>query len=157
MCVCLCLWIQTGVGILNSYISFSLKQKKTPPPPFTAQPLRGNFGSTPGDTWLPRWISGKEFTCQYRRLGRSGFDPWVRKIPWWRKWQPTPVVLPGESREQRTLAGHSPIRSQRVGRDWALAMWGNTWRHFLIVITAQCCHWYLVVRGQRWYQTFYNL
>jgi len=30
-------------------------------------------------------------------VGRAGFDPWVRKIPWGRKWQPTPVFLPGES------------------------------------------------------------
>ena len=28
---------------------------------------------------------------------RHGFDPWVEKIPWKRKWQPTPVFLPGES------------------------------------------------------------
>ena len=35
-------------------------------------------------------------------------DPWVRKIPWRRKWQPTPVFLPGESHGQRSLAGYSP-------------------------------------------------
>ena len=38
----------------------------------------------------------------------TGFDPWVRKIPWRRKWQPTPVFLPGESHGQRSLAGCSP-------------------------------------------------
>ena len=31
---------------------------------------------------LPRWYSGKESTCQYRRCKRRKFDPWVRKIPW---------------------------------------------------------------------------
>ena len=31
--------------------------------------------------------SGKELTCQYRRHNRCRFDPWVRKIPWRRKWQ----------------------------------------------------------------------
>ena len=36
---------------------------------------------------------------------------------WRRKWQPTPVLLPGESRGQRSLAGHSPQGSQRVGHD----------------------------------------
>ena len=36
------------------------------------------------------------------------FDPWVRKIPWRREWQPTPVFLPGESHGQRSLAGYSP-------------------------------------------------
>ena len=36
------------------------------------------------------------------------FNPWVRKIPCSRKWQPTPVFLPGESHGQRSLAGYSP-------------------------------------------------
>ena len=36
------------------------------------------------------------------------FNPWVRKIPWKRAWQPTPVFLPGESLKQRSLVGYSP-------------------------------------------------
>ena len=36
------------------------------------------------------------------------FDPWVGKILWRRKWQPPPVFSPGESHEQRSLAGYSP-------------------------------------------------
>ena len=39
---------------------------------------------------------------------RHKLDPWVGKIPWRRKWQPTPVFLPGGSHGQRSLAGHSP-------------------------------------------------
>ena len=39
---------------------------------------------------LPWWFSDKELACQFRR---HGFDPWVRKIPWGRKWQPTPVFF----------------------------------------------------------------
>ena len=39
---------------------------------------------------------------------RPGFDPWVGKIPWRWKWQPTLVLLPGESHRQRSLAGYSP-------------------------------------------------
>jgi len=35
-------------------------------------------------------------------------DPWVGKIPWRRKWQPTPIFLPGKSHGQRSLAGYSP-------------------------------------------------
>ena len=57
---------------------------------------------------LPRWLSGKESTCQYRRRRRRGFNPWVSKIPWRRKWQPTPVFLPGKYYGQRSLAGYSP-------------------------------------------------
>ena len=39
---------------------------------------------------------------------RHGFNPWVRKILWKRKWQPTSVFLPGKSHGQRNLAGYSP-------------------------------------------------
>ena len=53
-------------------------------------------------------ISGKEYACQSRRTKGHGFDPWVRKIPWRRKWQPTPVFLPGKSHGQRSLVGYSP-------------------------------------------------
>ena len=41
-------------------------------------------------------------------VGRPGFDPWVRKIPWRRKWHPTPVLLPGKSHGLRSLVGYSP-------------------------------------------------
>ena len=40
--------------------------------------------------------------------GKPRFNPRVRKIPWRREWQPTPVFLPGESHGQRNLAGYSP-------------------------------------------------
>ena len=52
--------------------------------------------------------SGKEPACQCRRCKRLGFDPWVGKIPWWRKWQPITVSLPGKSHGKRNLAGYSP-------------------------------------------------
>ena len=55
---------------------------------------------------LPRWLRGKE-SCQCRRYRRSGFDPWVGKILWRRKWQSTPVFFPGKSHRQRNLAGFS--------------------------------------------------
>ena len=38
-------------------------------------------------------------------MRRPRFDPWIGKIPWRRKWQPTAVFLPGESHGQRSLAG----------------------------------------------------
>ena len=41
-------------------------------------------------------------------MRETGFDPWVRKIPWRRKRQPTPGLLPGESHGWRTLVGYSP-------------------------------------------------
>ena len=45
---------------------------------------------------------------------RRGFDSWARKIPWRRKWLPTPVFLPGESHGQRSLMGYSPWGRKRV-------------------------------------------
>ena len=49
--------------------------------------------------------SGKESACQCRRCG---LNPWVGKIPWRKKLEPIPVLLPGESHGQRSLAGYSP-------------------------------------------------
>ena len=45
---------------------------------------------------LPICLSGKQSTCQCRRHRRCGFDPWVGKIPWRRRWQPTAVFLLGK-------------------------------------------------------------
>ena len=53
--------------------------------------------------------------------GRHGFSPWVRKIPWRRKWQPTPVLLPGESHGQRNLEGCSPWGHTKS--DTTIATW----------------------------------
>ena len=50
---------------------------------------------------------------------RPGFDPWVRKIPWRRKWQPTSVVLRGKFHGPRTLAGYSLQGCKNVGNDLA--------------------------------------
>ena len=53
----------------------------------------------------------KESTCNAGdclQSRRPRFNPCVRKIPWRRKWQPTPVFLPGESHGERSLAGYSP-------------------------------------------------
>ena len=66
---------------------------------------------------IVQW-SGIHVQC--RRSSRTlQFDPWVRKIPWRKKWQPTPVFLPGKSRGQRSLVGYSPWGRRRVRTDWA--------------------------------------
>ena len=57
---------------------------------------------------LPRWHSGKEPACQCRKGKRLRFHPWVGKVPWGRKWQPTQVFLLGESQVQRSPVGYSP-------------------------------------------------
>ena len=67
--------------------------------------------SVQGILW---WLSGKGPTYQCRRLR---FPPWVGKIPCRRKWQPTLVLLPGESHGPRSLVGYSPWSPKRVGHD----------------------------------------
>ena len=61
---------------------------------------------------LPWWLSGKKSACQCRRFG---FNSWVGKIPWSRKWRPTPAFLPWKSRGQRSQEGYSPWGPKRVG------------------------------------------
>ena len=60
-----------------------------------------NLGFTDGS-------AGKEPACQFRRHKRHRFDPWVRKIPWSRKWQPALVFLPEKFHGQKSLVGCSP-------------------------------------------------
>ena len=55
-----------------------------------------------GSSWPRDW------KCFLRLCRRPGFDPWVGKVPWRRKWQPTPVFMPGESHGPRSLLGYSP-------------------------------------------------
>ena len=66
-------------------------------------PVRG--GTLYSASGLPWWLRWKSVCLQCRR---PGSDSWVRKIPWRRKWQSTPVFLPGESHGRRSLAGYSP-------------------------------------------------
>ena len=63
-------------------------------------------------------MSCKESTCCSTRYKRGSFDPWARKIPWSRKWQPTSVLLPGKFHEQRSLTGYSPW-DRRVRHNWS--------------------------------------
>ena len=49
----------------------------------------------------------KNLPANDEELKKCGFDPWVRNIPWRRKWQPTPVFLPGNFHGQRSLVGYS--------------------------------------------------
>ena len=69
--------------------------------------------------WLvSRVVLVVEPACQYRRPKRHGFCPRVRRIPWRRKWQATPVFWPGESHGLRSLAGSS-LELLRVGNYWS--------------------------------------
>ena len=78
---------------------------------------------------LLRWFEGKESACQSSRHRRCGFDPWVGKIPWRRKWQPT------------SLAGHSPWgrkeldwTEQLTHARWGIGVTDNCFVSFLYVL-----------------------
>ena len=66
--------------------------------------------------------NGKKKIClECRRLG---FNPWVGKIPWSRKWQPTPVFLLGEFHAQRSLVGYSPWGCKELDTaKWLILKW----------------------------------
>ena len=68
---------------------------------------------------FPSGSSCKESACKGRRCKRHGFDPYVRKIPWRRAWQPTPVFLPRESSWTEESGWLQSMESQRVGHDWS--------------------------------------
>ena len=63
---------------------------------------------------FPGGASDRESTYQCRRSKRPVFIPWVRKIPWSRKWQPTPVFLPGKVHGQSSLSGSGPWGSKEL-------------------------------------------
>ena len=87
---------------------------------FCSKALGGHQGQ-----WFPTfWAPDTSFTedsfstDQGLQMGLGWFkhatfiNPWVMKIPWRKKWQPTPVFLPGKSHEQRSLEGYSPRGSK---------------------------------------------
>ena len=81
---------------------------------------------------LPWWLSGNKSACQWRR---RGFNPWSRKIPWERKWQLTPIFLPGKSHGQRSLVGYSP--------------WGCS--------LTQLSNWTTTLKKKRWLSLRYSI
>ena len=72
--------------------------------------------------------------CLQRR--RTGFDPWVGKSLWRKKWELIPVFLPGNFHGQRSLVGCSPW-VRRVGHDWAINTLIHTYRQFLGIFLKQ--------------------
>ena len=87
---------------------------------------------------FPGGASGKEPACQCRRHKRRGFDPWVRKTPWRRKWQHTHVISSGKFHRQRSLAGF--MGSQTVKHNWTPMHThkGKTIPHFTVGVSPHC-------------------
>ena len=111
-----------------------LKERSIPPPLLRLTFLPHVFmmsSSPPGPSSIMLWqwtlsfpggSVGKESAWNagdYLRCRRPGFDPWVRNIPWRRKWQPTPEFLPGRSHVQRSLVGYGS-RGLNHHHQWTL-------------------------------------
>ena len=86
-------------------------------------------------TALPWWLSVKESTCQCRR---GGFEPWVGKIPWRRKWQPTLVFLPGTSHGQ----GAWQVTAHGVARELGTTKWLNKLVYHIDLMLYKCTELY---------------
>ena len=72
-----------------------------------------------GDFNTPGSSDGKSVCLQCRR---PEFDPWVGKIPWRRKWQPTPSILAWKIPWTEEPGRLQSMGSQRVGHDWATSL-----------------------------------
>ena len=88
-----------------------------------------------------------------------GFDPWVGKIPWRRKWQPTPLLLPGKSHGRRSLVGSSPW-GRWVGHNWVTLLslftfihWKRKWQPTPVFLPGKSQGWRSLVGCHLWSRT----
>ena len=103
------------------------------------------------ESGLLRWCSGKESACQCRRCR---FNPWFRKIPWKRKWQPTPVFLPGKSHGRKHLVGYSPWGHKESDTKWlslhesvsSICFWGSSTYSIYSMLSGINSEWDKVLR-----------
>ena len=107
--------------------------------PFHLIILLSSFRGFPGGTDV------KEYTCN---CGRFGFDAGVRKIPWRREWQPTPVLLPGEPHGQRNLAGYSPWSHEELDMTEQLTSFYLTF-HFILEYSRLTMLWWFQVDSSK--------
>ena len=102
-------WRTQKPGVSQSMVSYRVGHdwvtEQPPPPPR-----------------LPRWLSDKEAACQSKRCRRRGSNPWVVKIPWSRKWQPTAIFLLGKLHGQRSLAVCCPWGCKELDMTEQLSM-----------------------------------
>ena len=101
--------------------------------------------------WWRIWL-------QWRRCRRHGFDPWVQKISWRRRWQPTPAFFPGKSHRQRSLVGYSPwtrknrtqlsVQAHNINYKCILGaernrerIWTNSWRFLPAIPISEFMAW----------------
>ena len=116
------LWIRmqpSTTAVWDSRELGSLKTRKNwvklPAGPVTAYEVYSSLDTVKRLPWWLRWWS---VCLQFRT---PVFNPWVKKMPWRRKWQPTPVLLPGKFHGKGSLVSYSPW-GRRVGHNWATSL-----------------------------------
>ena len=109
-------WVSLPLGVGYLFTAAPAKRSRCSLPwtrgissPFAAMQI-GSSGKTQmgkkKKDLTPRCLAQMEKNPPTSRI--PGFDPWVGKVPWRRKWQSTPVLLPGESHGGRSLVDYSP-------------------------------------------------
>ena len=93
---------------------------------------------------------GKESACNARD---RGFDLWVGKIPWRRKWQPTSVFLPGKSHGQRSLAGYTPWGCKELDTTGATNTFTALWNH---LHSTKMSHFYVCSQETPNFEAFFG-
>ena len=104
-------WTTREVTSIVSHASLMRKQPAQRAP--LVQVVDWIVGFPNGVMGFPGGSKVKKPPANAGRQKRPGLNPWVGKIPWRRKWQPTPVFLPGKSQGQRSLAGYNPWGHKR--------------------------------------------
>ena len=87
-----------------------------------------------GKMGCPWWLGAEESACW---CWKCGFDPWIRKIPWRMKWQPTPVFLPGKSHSVQhfvTYLSLLPISISILWCNWQLKPTHDPWPTWILLI-----------------------
>ena len=100
---------------------------------------------------FPDSSGGKESACHCRR---HRFNPWVGKIPWRRKCQPTLVLWPGKSHGQRILGGYNPWVRKRVGHELTTKQQSflTLWVQVIVIIFSAIWHFHGCLRNLKlWY------
>ena len=100
--------------LTNFFFSWTFRKGSPWKPVIFNVALEGKINNGHNNNGLPWQLSGKESVCQGRR---GGFNPWVGKITQRKKWQLTPVFLPGKSHGQRSLVGYSSRGHKRFRHD----------------------------------------